>query len=114
LQEFESSWWETHGYDTVMKDWQAKYGDFMDNGGGEEEEEKGENSGEGSQEGEEGPADSADVLKADSEIKLGSETGTEAWGGPAQAEQSGKGGILPTHLTTHQPERNFYFSFSSV
>ena len=96
MQEFESTWWEAHGYETVMKDWEAKYGDFMDQGaGGEGEEEKGEGSGEGSQEGsqeEEGAADdSSVVVKGDSEIRLGSETGTEAWGGPAQAEQSGKG-----------------------
>ncbi len=94
MQEFESTWWEAHGYETVMKDWEAKYGDFMDQGAGGEgegEEEKGEGSGEGSQEEDGAADDSSVVVKGDSEIRLGSETGTEAWGGPAQAEQSGKG-----------------------
>ena len=70
-----------------MKDWQVKYGDFMDTAEKEEEEGVG---GEGSQEDEEEQQSrNSDEQTGDSEIKLGSDTGTEAWG--TQAEQSGRG-----------------------
>jgi hypothetical protein len=118
LQEFESTWWEAHGYETVMKDWEAKYGDFMDQGvGGEGEEEKGEGSGEGSQEGEEeerAADDSSVVVKGDSEIRLGSETGTEAWGGPAQADQSGRGSSFPHSQSPLKMSDNLFINNLSI
>jgi hypothetical protein len=87
-----------------MLDWQAKYGEFMDNNGGEEEEEDPDTRGEGSQEGDDddsgGGGGDADQQTRDNDFKLMTETGTEAWGGAAQAEQSGKRGSRSSRVVS--------------
>jgi hypothetical protein len=86
-----------------MKDWQAKYGEYMDteqngeekeedkNSQEEEEEEKEEDSQKEEEEEEEAAVDSNKQLDEEAaDVRLTSGTGTEAWGSTAYTEMPGK------------------------